>query len=153
MIDDATILVADDSSDDSELLKRALRKAGFTNPVRSFRDGLDLISYLNGMLLSENPEEPFPLLLFLDLGMPRCDGFRTLEWLHEHAPLRSLPTIIFSNSDEAVDIQRSFRSGANGYWIKPSRFEDLVTMVRQLREVLSVVTTKVELEFPMLVAA
>ena len=144
MIEAATILVADDSSDDIELLKRAIQKAGLKNPVCYVSDGQQAMDYLKGDSRSDTCGSACPLLLFLDLNMPRCTGFAVLDWLRQQPHLRNLPTIVFSNSDHQSDIDHSFRLGAHGYWVKPSRFEDLVKMMLHLKEILSNVARKVE---------
>lgn len=144
MIDAGTILVADDSSDDVELLRRALRKAGLKNPVQNVCGGKDAIDYLTSGMDSSSPETGCPLMMFLDLNMPRGTGFAVLDWLRQQPHLQDLPTIVFSNSELQSDIDRSYRLGAHGYWVKPSRFEDLVKMVLGLKEVLTNVRRRVE---------
>src|SRR5437016_1608510 len=119
MIDVATILVADDSSDDVELLKRAIQKAGLNNPVRYLSDGQQVIDFLKEGARSSTCGSSCPLLMFLDLNMPGCTGFAVLQWLRQQPHLRSLPTIVFSNSEQASDIEDSFRLGAHSYWVKP----------------------------------
>src|ERR1051325_9926141 len=108
MIDTATILVADDSSDDVELLKRAIHKAGLRNPVQTVSDGQEVIDYLKESVNTStagNSGNSCPLLMFLDLNMPRCTGFAVLDWLRQQPHLQSLPTIVFSNSDHQSDIE------------------------------------------------
>src|SRR4051812_10300998 len=104
----AAILVAEDNTDDIELLRRAFDKAGLDNPVYYVRDGDEAIDFLKGHG-SDACGPACPLLLFLDLNMPKCPGFEVLEWLHQQPHLRSLPTIVLSNSDERADIENSFR--------------------------------------------
>src|ERR1044071_5393846 len=102
MIETAPILVADDNSDDVELLKRALQKAGVTNPVRYVCDGNEAITYLkenDGSGAAASAESPCPLLMLLDLNMPHCSGFRVLDWLRRQPHLQSLPTVVFTNSN------------------------------------------------------
>ena len=134
MIDSATILVADDSSDDVELLKRAIQKAGLKNPVRFLDDGHAVMEYLRKT--GDSAESPYPLLMFLDLNMPRCPGFAVLDWLRQQPEFQNLPTIVFTNSELDSDREQSLRLGAHGYWVKPSRFEDLVILMQRLKEVL-----------------
>jgi CheY-like chemotaxis protein len=153
MIDTATILVADDSSDDIELLKRALQKAGLNNPVRYVCDGNEAIRYLTENDGSSSSGSPCPLLLLLDLNMPHCSGFGVLDWLRRHPHLQNLPTVVFTNSNQPSDIDQSLRLGAHGYWVKPSRFEDLVKLMAGLKETLRRVTERVESEFPLPAAA
>jgi CheY-like chemotaxis protein len=153
MTNRATILVADDCLDDLELLKRAFQRAGVDNPLACVRDGHEAIDYLQQKANSAGSESAWPLLLLLDLNMPRCTGFAVLDWLRRQPNLRALPTIVISDSDERKDIEHSFRLGAHSYWVKPSRFEDLVVMVGKLKDILNRVAERVESESPALVAA
>ncbi len=153
MIDSATILVADDCADDIELLKRAIQKAGLKNPIAYVFDAEEAIEYLTTGLDSAPADGPWPLLFFLDLHMPRGSGFAVLDWLRQHPQLRNLPTIVFSNSDYPPDIDHSFRLGAHGYLVKPSRFEDLVKMMVHLKEILNNVARKLESDALVPVAA
>ena len=153
MIDGAIILVADDSSDDSELLKRAFQKSGLHNPVQLLTDGRQVIDYLRHEASHSIELPALPLLLFLDLNMPRCTGFNVLDWVRKQPHLQSLPTIVFSNSDQPSDIEESLRLGAHGYWVKPSRFEDLLKMVAKLKAVLSRVTSRLDNDSPIAIAA
>jgi CheY-like chemotaxis protein len=152
MIDGATILVADDSQDDVELLRRAFQKAGLHIPIHCVSDGDEVIEYLSQDVNASGHSE-YPLLLLLDLHMPRRTGFAVLDWMRQQPHLHNLPTIIFTDSDQEEDIQHSFQLGAHSYWIKPSRFEDLVKMSAKLKEILGRVTKRVDREFPVLVAA
>ena len=153
MIDAAPILVADDNSDDVELLKRAMVKAGLPNPIRFVTDGCQAIEYLQQSSELSTATASCPLLMFLDLNMPRCTGFGVLNWLRQQPHLRSLPTIVFSNSDQPSDIENSFRLGAQCYWVKPSRFEDLVKLMIRLKDILRDVASRLEPDAPLPVAA
>jgi CheY-like chemotaxis protein len=152
MIEAATILVADDNSDDVELLKLALDKVGLHNPVQHVSDGKQLMAYLQDESRADNGSS-LPLLMLLDLNMPNATGFAILDWLRHQPLLQDLPTIIFSASSHASDIEHCFQLGAQGYWVKPSRFEDLVKLIAKLKEVLGRVVRKVESDFPLPVAA
>jgi len=147
MIDAATILVADDSPDDVELLKRALQKAGLRNPVRYLSDGKEAIEYLSRNPDAESVNAEWPLLLLLDLNMPRCSGLGVLDWIRQQPHLNHLPIIVFANSDHARDVEECLRRGAHGYWVKPSRFEDLVQMMVRLKELLAKIVSKLEVSY------
>ena len=144
MIDTATIVVADHCLDDIELLKLAFAKAGLKNPVHCLAGGNDVIAYLGQG--AKSATDPFPLLMFLDLKMAHGTGYAVLDWLQQQPSLRHLPTIVFSNSDHAADIENSFRRGASGYWVKPASLEELVSKVRGLQEILNRITRQIELD-------
>ena len=153
MINSATILVADDSIDDVDLLKRAIKKAGLSNPVCFLSDGDQVIEYLQRERNSASSSSQIPLLMFLDLNMPRRTGFAVLQWLRQQPQFQNLPTIVFTNSDDRMDIERSFELGAQGYWVKPARFEHLVQLMERLRDMLLHAAQKAGEDFLLPVAA
>src|SRR3954463_5475570 len=79
------LLIVDDREDDRYLLERVLRKLGVNNSVLNFCDGQALTEYLEGpgMYIARH-NFPSPTVLFLDLDMPRKNGFETLQWLITH---------------------------------------------------------------------
>ena len=111
------ILVAEDDSDDLYLLRRLLNKAGVKNPVISCCNGDEVISFLRAV--ATNSEKAVrPCLVFLDIKMPKLDGFEVLRWIRKQTTLRTLPVVMLSGSDEPQDIARATQLGATRYLIK-----------------------------------
>jgi CheY-like chemotaxis protein len=86
------ILLADDDSDDCLFFKKVLEEMSFSYHLATVNDGEQLMEYLG-----EKPEHP-PDILFLDLNMPRKNGFECLCELKENAKLKDLPVVMFSTS-------------------------------------------------------
>jgi len=87
MLQEATILLVEDDSNDVFLMERAFNKARLANPLKVVRDGEEAISYLLGEgIYADRAEYPMPFMILLDLKMPRLSGFEVLEWL-ESQPL------------------------------------------------------------------
>jgi two-component system response regulator len=147
MIEDATILIADDNPEDAQLLRRAFHEAGLENPICYVNDGYAAIEYLKEKE-RPSPDSSWPLLMFLELKMSGCTGFAVLDWLRHQPDLHQLPTIVFTHSDAPDDIEKSFQLGANSYWVKPSRLEDLVPMIGKLKNMLGQVMRKVDCDLP-----
>lgn len=134
MIDDSTILLADDNPDDALLMKLAFRKAGIINPIHVVKDGTEAIEYLKGEGAFTNRKKfPFPALLLLDLKMPRLSGFDVLSWIRQQPGLKRLVVIVLTHSNETPDIDRAHDLGANSYLVKPSNFNSFVDMVKSLK--------------------
>jgi len=103
------------------LLKRAFAKSDFKPATHFLTDGQEVIEFLDrGVGLTRNTPESPPNVLLLDLKMPRVDGFQVLQWLREHAALRNILVVVFSNSDDPKDVQRAYELGADSYMVKPS---------------------------------
>jgi CheY-like chemotaxis protein len=109
------ILVAEDDPNDLFLFRRQLADAGIDHPFLVFRDGQELIEYLQTF----DPGNPRPQVLLLDLKMPRVSGFDVLKWLRNHAAWSDLKVIVLSGSDEPRDIEHARALGAARYCVKP----------------------------------
>jgi len=130
-----TILIAEDSEDDGLFLERAFRKIGMKNAVQILTDGQEALDYLRGAGKYEDRHRfPFPSVLFTDIKMPRVNGFELLEWLRDHPECKVIPTIIFSSSEQAEDVERAYQLGANAYFVKPASLPELEDMMRYAYE-------------------
>jgi len=129
-----TILLVEDNEDDVFLMKRALREAGITNPLRVLNDGLEAIDYLGGT----GPfalREPLPaqVLVLLDLKLPRRSGHEVLEWIRQQPQFAKLIVIILTSSSEPVDLNRAYRAGANSYVVKPPTATQLLELTEAFK--------------------
>lgn len=130
-----TILVADDSRDDTCLLKRAFIKAGLNVPLVFVPDGKSVVDYLSGTgMYADRSTHPFPRLVLLDVNMPGMDGFGVLRWVKERPETKRLTVTMYSNSVREEDIHRAYDLGANSYLIKPASFEKLQSLARQIHD-------------------
>lgn len=128
--DTYTILLVEDDHNDVLLIKRAFQKVKIANPIVVLNDGEQAISYLAG-------REPYvgrtlPMLVLLDLKLPRRSGHEVLEWLRQQQTLKRLPVVVLTASSESSDVNRAYDLGANSYLVKPVTFDALVEMVRTL---------------------
>jgi CheY-like chemotaxis protein len=123
------ILIADDDADDLFFTQRVLVKGGTKNPIVTLRDGEEVLQYLRTALGEAAKPEARPCLLFLDIKMPRCDGFEVLTWIRQQKALDSLYIAILSGSDEPRDRKRAADLGANHYLVKPADAKALTPVV------------------------
>lgn len=128
------ILLADDSQDDVELIRRAFARIGMEHQLFHVSNGNEVMKYLRG----EGPYEdrmrfPLPRLLLLDFKM-RVDGWEVLQWIRQRPEFRRLPVVVFTGSDYPSDIDRAYELGANSYLVKPSRLEELSEAVKRIGE-------------------
>jgi CheY-like chemotaxis protein len=129
------LLMADDDEDDCLLMNEAVREIFKSEHFFCLPDGQELMDYLLRRGIYTNPKEfPAPDLIFLDLNMPKKDGFQTLKEIKEHPSLKAIPILIFSTAEEREQVELCYKLGANSYITKPMSFEDLVRTVRCLSE-------------------
>ena len=118
------ILIADDDANDVIFLTRALEKCGIEHSIDSVRDGEAAIEYLKS--------KPNPDLVFLDLKMPKVDGFEVLDWLGGRGKLRCIPVVVLSSSALEEDKSKALELGAREYRVKPQDFEGLRKMAVEI---------------------
>jgi CheY-like chemotaxis protein len=113
------ILIAEDSDEDFFFFRRAIRAARIENPVLRFRDGSELIRFLENIPTTAFTEPGQPWLLFVDITMPIMNGFEVLEWIRHRDEATKLTTIVLSGSYRDDDIKRALALGAKDYLVKP----------------------------------
>ena len=131
-----TILIVEDSDDDYDATVRALtRGTNLKNPIHRCEDGEETIDYLmrRGRYASPN-DLPRPGIILLDLNMPGMDGRRVLDHVKGDADLKSIPTIVMTNSIDERDINDCYSMGANTYVQKPLDWTGFFDAVKRLKE-------------------
>jgi two-component system response regulator len=111
------ILVVEDNPDDMELALRALREHDAGHQIALARDGVEASEFLFGS--SEHDARALPIVVFLDLNLPKVSGFEVLRRIRSHARTRLLPVVVLTSSREEEDIVSSYSLGANSYVRKP----------------------------------
>jgi CheY-like chemotaxis protein len=129
------VLYVEDEEDDVFLLRHAFKEAGVANPLLSVPDGEAALEYLSGTgEYANRADHLVPLLLLLDINMPKVSGLEVLKWLRAQPNLRTLPTLILSSSAQDSDIRQAYELGANGYLVKPSALDQLLVLARAIRD-------------------
>jgi CheY-like chemotaxis protein len=130
---ETTILLVEDNPSDILLIQRAFRKVGITNPLQIVNDGDAAVLYLSGEEpYSDRYLYPLPVLILLDLKLPRRSGDEVLMWLRQQPGLKRLPVVVLTASRQSIDINRLYDLGVNAYMVKPVAFDDLVEIVNIL---------------------
>ena len=128
------LLMADDDPADCLLTEKALRRANITCPLYVVHDGAQLLDYLTRRGDYADPiASPRPSLILLDLNMPKVNGTEVLERLRDEPELSHIPVVVLTTSDEERDIATSYALGANAYLVKPSAFDDMVSVAQVVK--------------------
>ena len=133
MNENGIILLVEDNPDDAALTTRALRQGHIDNDVVLARDGVEALDYLfgTGAYAGRNPAH-LPIVMLLDLKLPKVDGLEVLEKVRADERTKMLPVVILTSSREEQDLAAGYRLGANSYVVKPVDFGAFADAVRQL---------------------
>ena len=126
------MLLAEDNEHDVELTLSALSENRLANEVVVVRDGAEALDYLYRRGPYQQREEGNPVVVLLDLKMPKVDGLEVLRRIKEDDGLRQIPVVMLTSSREENDLVESYRLGANAYVVKPVEFNRFVEAVREL---------------------
>jgi CheY-like chemotaxis protein len=126
------VLLVEDDPKDIELTLTALDGYNLANEVVIARDGVEALDYLYRRgTFAERPAGQ-PVVILLDLKMPKLDGIQVLRQLKADEQMRLIPVVILTSSRESRDLEECYRLGVNAYVVKPVRFADFVEAVRQI---------------------
>jgi two-component system response regulator len=126
------ILLVEDNASDEELAIIALKNNNIKNKIHVARDGAEALEYLFGSVDSETLKCVDPLVVLLDLKLPRIDGLEVLRRIKAHPEAKKIPVIVLTSSSEEKDIVESYRLGVNSYIRKPVDFNQFTNAVNQI---------------------
>src|SRR5438045_7699243 len=127
------ILLVEDNANDEYLTLRALKKYNVANDVVVAHDGVEALDYLFGTGAHANRDtKDLPLVVLLDLKLPKVDGLEVLRQIRADDRTRLLPVVILTSSNEERDVINGYKLGTNSYVQKPVDFTAFVDAVGQL---------------------
>jgi two-component system, response regulator len=126
------ILMAEDSADDAELTIGALDEYNLANRVVLVGNGAEALDYLHRRGSYAGRTTSNPILLLLDLKMPKVNGLEVLRQMKESPELADIPVVMLSSSCEELDLKEAQSLGASAYVVKPVRFQDFVDAVKTI---------------------
>jgi two-component system response regulator len=126
------ILLVEDSVQDAELTRRALKRHHVANDVAWVRDGVEALEYLFCEGAYAGRDSGSPKLVLLDVKMPRMDGLQVLAKLKADARTKTIPVVMLTSSREERDLVQSYSLGVNSYIVKPVDFEQFAETVSQV---------------------
>lgn len=126
------ILLVEDSANDVELILAALSENHLANEVVVVRDGEEALNYLYRRGVFQSRAEGHPVVILLDLKLPKIDGLEVLAHLKSDPVLKVVPVVILTSSREERDLTRGYSLGTNAYVVKPVGFHEFVDVVKEL---------------------
>jgi CheY-like chemotaxis protein len=126
------ILFVEDDARDIELTLEALRDKNLVNEVVVTRDGEQALDYIYRRGAYADRSEGHPVVILLDLKMPKVDGLEVARHLRDDPRTRLIPIVILTSSRESRDLEECYRIGVNAYVVKPVHFVDFISAVRQV---------------------
>jgi CheY-like chemotaxis protein len=133
------ILLVEDDDGHANLVARNLKRAGIANGIERLKDGQDALDYLQGLGAYASNKPSHPILLLLDIKMPRVDGIEVLRQLKANPHTAMIPVIVLTTTDDPREIQRCYELGCSVYITKPVDYQAFVDAVNRLGLFLQVV--------------
>lgn len=123
------IALIEDNANDAELTALALKKSGMDLKIHTFRDGAEALTALVNDA-GELASDLFGLqMIFLDLKLPKLNGFQVLEHLRELPAFDVIPVVVLTSSAVESDIRKAYALGANSYIVKPIDYKEHSTTI------------------------
>ena len=123
------LLLVEDDENDIELAMRALKGVNLLDRVHVVRDGQEALDYILGRNDTLGNVGHSPLVVLLDLKLPKINGWEVLQKLKSDDRTASIPIVILTSSKEPKDLKRCYEMGANSYIVKPYDLEDFTKAV------------------------
>ena len=132
-MDTKKILLVEDNPNDVELTRRALQKSNICNELTVAEDGVEAVKYFFGEDGKSGCSiEDLPVVVLLDLNLPRISGLDVLRRMRANEKTKLIPVIVLTSSNEEKDIISSYHLGANSFVRKPVKFVEFAEAIRVL---------------------
>lgn len=128
MHENRSILIVEDNPMDLDLTLRAFATRKLTNRVEVARDGQEVLDRIAGW----EAGEPTPVVILLDVHLPKIDGLEVLRQLRAHPEFGTIPVVMLTTSAEHGDIEAAYKLGANSYIVKPVDFDKFRAVAEQI---------------------
>jgi CheY-like chemotaxis protein len=133
------ILMAEDDDGHASLVIRNLKRSGITNTILHVKDGQEALDFIRCEGQHEGRVPSGPLLLLLDIKMPRVDGVEVLRQLKGNEKTGKIPVIVLTTTDDPREVQRCYELGCSVYITKPVSYDEFIEAIKRLGLFLSIV--------------
>jgi len=125
------ILLVEDNPMDVDLTIQAFEEHSVANPIHVCRDGEEALQYINAHGLTTDSQ--LPILVLLDLRLPKVDGIEVLRQARNHSVWQQIPTVVLTTSRENGDIEAAYKLVVNSYVVKPVDFAAFTEVIRTIK--------------------
>ena len=132
MSEPVEILLVEDNPNDMKLTLHSLERHKATNRIQTVRDGAEALDFLFRRGAYAARDGGAPKVVLLDLKLPKVDGLEVLRQVKAEPSTSKIPIVVLTSSREDVDVETSYKLGANSYIVKPVDFEKFSESIRQL---------------------
>jgi CheY-like chemotaxis protein len=140
MIEQAlVVLLAEDDDGHATLVQRNLKRAGIANDVVHVGDGQEALDFVQCKGAYSSRKHDGPLMLLLDINMPRMDGIEVLRQIKGDEDTAQIPVIMLTTTDDPREVERCYKLGCSVYITKPVEYEAFVEAVHRLGLLLQIV--------------
>jgi CheY-like chemotaxis protein len=133
------IVLVEDDDGHANLVERNLKRAGVSNGIHRLKDGQEALDFIHGVGDFAGRNLNKPMLLLLDIKMPRVDGVEVLRQLKSDSQTALVPVIMLTTTDDPREIQRCYELGCSVYITKPVDYQAFVEAINRLGLFLQVV--------------
>lgn len=116
-------MLVEDSANDVEMTLDALKEHNMANRIEVVRDGAEALDYLLHRNMHAGRMDPPPVVVLLDLKLPKINGIEVLRTIRATPRLARLPVVMVTSSREEPDLRACYELGCNAYIVKPVDFE------------------------------
>jgi CheY-like chemotaxis protein len=132
MLELKRILLVEDNENDVELTLSALKSINLANTVDIVEDGAEALDYLHYKGKYTDRTVCDPVVVVLDLKLPKVSGIEVLQDIREDSTLKHTPVVILTSSKEEKDLIAGYKLGVNAYVVKPVDYSAFITAIKEL---------------------
>jgi CheY-like chemotaxis protein len=124
------ILLVEDNAGDARLTLEAFKEGRVLNRITVMQDGVQALAYLRRQ--GSYAAARLPVLILLDLNLPRMSGREVLTQIKSDERLKSIPVVVLTTSEDEQDIARAYSQHANCYITKPVDLEQFLRVIQSI---------------------
>jgi two-component system response regulator len=134
-MEEKKIVLVEDDPDHADLITEVLVEGDTETEIILVQDGMVAVDYFQELSIEWNGRIDCKIkLVILDLNLPKVCGMEVLKLLKKNSKYNKIPVVVLSTSSDQRTIDEVYKNGANGYFVKPSSYEEFVEKVKILKK-------------------